>query len=265
MSARRLVVSAATVVALTGLVLVSLASIAAAKPSTATVKVELTDAGCPKRITAPAGKILFKVRNVDATSVTEFEVLKGDGILGEKESLTPGLSGEFALTLKAGRYTTYCPNGDRERGALVVRGATDLAATTVGECAPVGDISTATSRTAVSLDEWAIDFGGAEATAGNVGIEATNTGKRAHELVVLSGVDPNALPRDENGALDESGLPKGALIGEIEPFAAGTECSGVFALPPGEYVVVCNITNKPKSKHPVSHLAKGMVSRLTVR
>lgn len=263
MSVRRLAVIAVTLVAVIGVSLVTFVPVAAAKPSTVTVK--LTGAGCPKKIKAPAGKIVFEVKNVDAASVTEFEILKGDGILGEKENLTPGLSGEFTLTLKAGTYTTYCPNGDRERGKLVVTGATDLAATTVAECAPVGDLSTATSRNAVSLDEWVIDFGGAEATAGSVGIEATNAGKRAHELVVLSGVDANALPLDENGALDESGLPDGALIGEIEPFAPRTDCSGVFALPPGEYVVVCNITNTPKGKKPLSHLAKGMVSRLTVR
>ena len=263
MSVRRIIVTVATLAGLATVPLVALAPAASAKPST--VKVELTDAGCPKSITTKAGKIVFEVENVDATAVTEFEVLKGDGVLGEKENLTPGLSGEFTLTLKAGTYTTYCPNGERERGKLVVKGATDLAASKVGECVPVGDISTATSRTAVSLDEWVIDFGSAQPTSGSVGIDATNAGKRAHEVVVLSGVQADALPLDENGALDESGLPAGALIGEIEPFAAGTDCSGVFPLPPGEYVVVCNITNKPKSAHPVSHLEKGMLTTLTVR
>lgn len=238
----------------------------AAGAKTAKVEVKLTDAGCPKRLTAPAGKIRFEVENVDAASVTEFEVLKkGGGVLGEKENLTPGLSGDFTLTLKAGTYTTYCPGGDREKGTLVVKGTTALAASKVGECVPVGDISTATSRIGVTLDEWAIDFAAPEVASGAVGIEATNAGKKAHEVVVLSGVQPTALPVDENGALDEAGLPEGALIGEIEPFRAGTECNGVFALPPGEYVVVCNITDRPESKHPVSHLAKGMLTTLTVR
>jgi len=263
MSRRRIAVTGLATMVLAGAALAGLAPAAGAKSTT--VEVKLTDAGCPRRISAPAGKIVFEVENVDATSVTEFEILKGDGVLAEKENLTPGLSGEFTVTLKAGTYETYCPGGERERGKLVVKGSTDLAATKLGECAPVGDLSTATSRTAVSLDEWVIDFGAAEAAAGTVGIEAANTGKRAHEVVVLSGVQADALPLDENGALDESGLPDGALIGEIEPFAAGTDCSGVFTLPPGEYVVVCNITNRPKSKKPVSHLAKGMLTTLTVR
>jgi hypothetical protein len=230
-----------------------------------TVKVKLTDAGCPARISAKAGKIVFKVRNVDATSVSEFEILKGDDILGEKENLAPGLSGEFSVTLEAGTYTTYCPGAAREHGKLVVKGSTALPASKAGECAPVGDIATATSRVPVSLDEWVVDFGQAEVTAGAVGIEATNEGKRAHEVVVLQGVEADALPLDDNGALDEAGLPDGALVGEIEPFAAGTDCSGVFTLPPGEYVIVCNITNKATSPKPVSHLAKGMLTTLTVR
>jgi hypothetical protein len=257
-------VTTAMLAVLVAVPVVVVASAAGAK--TTTVEVKLTDAGCPKRISAPAGKIRFEVENVDAASVTEFEVLeKGGGVLGEKENLVPGLSGAFTLTLKAGTYTTYCPGGDRERGRLVVKGTTKLAASKVGECAPVGDISTATSRAKVTLDEWVIDFASGEVAPGEVGIEATNAGKKAHEVVVLGGVTADALPLDENGALDESGLPAGALIGEIEPFAAGTDCTGVFPLPPGEYVVVCNITDRPESKHPVSHLAKGMLTTLTVR
>lgn len=252
-------------VSLVGLVAQPAAAEKTNAEKTKKVKIELTDEGCPKKLTAPAGKIVFEVTNVDATSVSEFEILKGDGILGEKENLAPGLSGEFSLTLKAGTYTTYCPGGDRERGKLIVKGATALEASKAGACAPVGDLATATSRVPVSLDEWVVDFGLPEVAAGAVGIEATNEGKRAHEVVVLQGVAADALPVDANGALDEAGLPDGALVGEIEPFAAGTDCSGVFTLPPGEYVIVCNITNKATSAKPVSHLAKGMLTTLTVR
>ena len=95
-----------------------LASPAAAKSTT--VKVKLTDAGCPKKVTIKAGPTTFKIKNVDASSVSEFEILSGDKVIGEKENLSPGLSGQFSLTLKPGTYTTLCPGGDRERGKLVV-------------------------------------------------------------------------------------------------------------------------------------------------
>jgi iron uptake system component EfeO len=115
-SLRRVAIATVTVV---GVVAVA-ASPAAAKSTT--VKITLTDAGCPKRIEAKAGPTTFKVKNVDATSVSEFEVLSGDRVLGERENLAPGLSGEFSLTLEPGTYVTYCPGGEREKGKLVVTG-----------------------------------------------------------------------------------------------------------------------------------------------
>ena len=49
----------------------------------------------------PAGKTTFHVRNDGAGSISEFEVLDGKGaIVGEKESLTPGLDGRFDVTIE---------------------------------------------------------------------------------------------------------------------------------------------------------------------
>jgi len=82
---------------------------------------KLTDAGClPNSAKAPAGPIAFEVENAGTSAVTEFEILEGDSILGEKEDLSDGLSGSFSLTLDQGRYTIYCPGGSEERGTLTV-------------------------------------------------------------------------------------------------------------------------------------------------
>jgi iron uptake system component EfeO len=102
---------------------------------TKTISVKLTNAGCPKQLKTVAGPTTFKVKNVDADAVSEFEVLSGDRVLGEKENLSPGLSGEFTLTLKAGSYTTYCPGGERERGKLVVSGGGDTQLAPEGQSA----------------------------------------------------------------------------------------------------------------------------------
>jgi iron uptake system component EfeO len=84
---------------------------------------KLTDAGCePHDAKAPAGPINFEIENDGTTKVTEFEVLDGETILGEKENLSDGLSGSFALTLEQGEYVIYCPGGDEERGTLTVSG-----------------------------------------------------------------------------------------------------------------------------------------------
>lgn len=93
-------------------------------PANATeLSFQLTDAGCtPSNAKAPAGPIAFEVENAGTSKVTEFEVLKGDEIVGEKEDLTDGLSGSFTLTLDTGTYTIYCPGGADERGPLRVSG-----------------------------------------------------------------------------------------------------------------------------------------------
>jgi iron uptake system component EfeO len=86
-----------------------------------TLSFKLTDAGCePATARAPAGPIFFKVENAGTTKVSEFEVLDGTKILGEKENLSEGFSGDFSLTLEKGTYTLYCPGGDHERGTLTV-------------------------------------------------------------------------------------------------------------------------------------------------
>lgn len=85
---------------------------------------KLTDAGCePHDAKAPAGPIVFEVENAGTSAVSEFEVLDGETILGEKENLAAeGLTGSFSLTLEKGEYTLYCPGGADERGTLTVSG-----------------------------------------------------------------------------------------------------------------------------------------------
>ncbi len=83
----------------------------------------LTDAGCePHDAKAPAGPVVLEVENAGTSKVSEFEVLEGDTILGEKEDLAAGLSGSFSLDLEPGEYTLYCPGGSDERGKLTVTG-----------------------------------------------------------------------------------------------------------------------------------------------
>jgi iron uptake system component EfeO len=100
---------------------------------------ELTDAGCvPSSTSAPAGPIVFEVKNAGTTAVTEIEIMEGDSILGEKENLSAGLSAGFSLTLDKGEYTIYCPGGSEERGTLTVSGETNATASAPDEGAAIG-------------------------------------------------------------------------------------------------------------------------------
>ena len=96
---------------------------AAAKGATK-VSIELTDAGCTTSpASAAAGPVTFSVKNNGASKVSEAELLRGDIIMGEKENLSPGLSGSFSLHLESGKYQVYCPNASTEKSAFTVTGA----------------------------------------------------------------------------------------------------------------------------------------------
>jgi iron uptake system component EfeO len=108
------------------------ASAGAEPASVTTVKVDLTPSGCPlPTATIAAGPVTFKVTNTSADAVTEYEVLSGDTIMGEKENLAVGLSGEFSLSLKPGKYTGYCPDATTEKSAFTVTGAAATSSTGV--------------------------------------------------------------------------------------------------------------------------------------
>jgi hypothetical protein len=134
----------------------------------------------------------------------------------------------------------------------------------IAECKPVGDIQSADTRVSVLLDEWVVDVGVPSAPAGRIGFVNENVGEEPHELVVVRGVGPTELPLDSDGALDETALPDGALVGEVEPFPPGETCDGVFELEADEYTLLCNIVETEESGEVESHLAEGMVTTFTV-
>ncbi|GAB4013333.1 iron uptake system protein EfeO [Nocardioides ultimimeridianus] len=73
--------------------------------------------------TVPAGPVTFTIKNQSATGITEFEVLDGERIIGEKENVITGLpAASLTLTLGGGEYTLYCPAAATEKTALKVTG-----------------------------------------------------------------------------------------------------------------------------------------------
>lgn len=83
----------------------------------------LTDEGCdPVDAEVAAGPVTFNVSNDGTSAHTEFEVLDGDTILGERENITEGLSASFTLTLEEGEYGIRCA-ASGEGGTLTVTGS----------------------------------------------------------------------------------------------------------------------------------------------
>jgi iron uptake system component EfeO len=96
----------------------------ATDPNGETVKVGISDAGCsPATLKLTAGAKNFEVAATGSGKVTEYEILDGTRILGERENITPGVTAKFSLKLPAGEYASYCPNGSTaEYGKVIVSG-----------------------------------------------------------------------------------------------------------------------------------------------
>lgn len=103
------------------------------------VRVSLGNDGCQADpATVAAGPTTFTIKNEGGSSVSEAELVSGSRILGEKEGLTPGLSGSFSLDLKPGSYQLYCPNAKTERSAFTVTGTSSAASASSSSAAAAG-------------------------------------------------------------------------------------------------------------------------------
>jgi iron uptake system component EfeO len=88
------------------------------------VAITLTSADCvPAPASVPAGLVTFEITNKGASAVSEAELLKGSTVLGEKENLTPGLSGSLSLRLEPGSYVVACPNATTDHAEFTVTGS----------------------------------------------------------------------------------------------------------------------------------------------
>jgi hypothetical protein len=237
-----------------------------------TISVAVTPAGCdPFDIKADPGKTTFNVENKDANDITEIELLLGDKVVGEKENLTPGLTGSFDVDLQAGQtYTLLCPGGTQHaKGTVVVSGgsasgsgsasseAAGSNSSSNGACPPAPDLTKASSNEFATLKDFTINLASPELSQGSIAINAANTGPSAHEIVIVKGIAPGDLPTKSDGSVDEDKLPPGAKVGELEKFAPGNTCSALFDMPAGDYTLFCNIVDATGS-----HFKQGMVTTM---
>ncbi len=103
---------------------VSAAAGTSANGGPVTVSISITDAkGCTATPdTVPAGAVTFDVKNLDATGITELELVSDQRIVGERENLTPGFGSTFSVRVDGGSYQIYCPGGATERTPFTVTG-----------------------------------------------------------------------------------------------------------------------------------------------
>ncbi|WP_255649777.1 iron uptake system protein EfeO [Frankia sp. ArI3] len=124
-----------------------------------TVNVTITSKACtPDVSTIPSGPTIFKVVNKGADAVTEAELVDGDTIIGEKENITPGLSGTFSLNVKAGKYQLYCPGADTEKVDFTVTQAAGSAPAATHSAEVTTALTTATTGYATYVRQQVADL-----------------------------------------------------------------------------------------------------------
>lgn len=115
-------------------------------------------------------------------------------------------------------------------------------------------------RVSVELKEWSVTPDKRDlAAGGKVTFTAKNAGTMEHELVILRSRFPvDALPTAEGKVKEETA---GEVIGEIEEFPPNEEREVTLDLPPGNYILFCNVSGTAESE---GHYRKGMRAALTV-
>lgn len=150
-----------------------------------------------------------------------------------------------ALPVIAGILVGGCGGGD------------ETSATTTNETAGEATTGAPGQATVIQMGEFFFEPKNATVKAGKTTIEAPNTGKVEHELVLFkTTMSPAKLPTEANGGVDEEKMDKIAEEGgEIPDVEAGETKSEEFELTQGKYVMFCNLPG---------HYAAGMYGTLTV-
>jgi uncharacterized cupredoxin-like copper-binding protein len=114
----------------------------------------------------------------------------------------------------------------------------------------------------VTLQEFAVLPAQDSAPAGSITFQVENTGPEdVHEFVVIrTDLAPDALPTDENGAVEEEGEGM-EVIDEIEDIPVGETENRTVDLDAGSYVLICNIYDEEEQE---AHYAMGMRTAFTV-
>jgi hypothetical protein len=125
------------------------------------------------------------------------------------------------------------------------------------------------STAKITLQEFSIVSHPGLVRSGKVKLDVDNVGSITHELVIVRAVSASALPKVKKageravGAIDEEAIAETDKMGETGDVAAGTSVTKTFDLPPGTYVMFCNIDNK-SSGTVVNHFTHGMAAPLIV-
>lgn len=125
------------------------------------------------------------------------------------------------------------------------------------------------SASTVTLQEFSIAAKPGLVKAGKVTLTVKNAGAMVHELVIVRAASPGALPtvvkagERSVGAINEEVIKEADKMGEAGEVTPGKQVTTSFTLPPGTYVMFCNIDTKTGSTT-LNHFTHGMATTLVV-
>jgi uncharacterized cupredoxin-like copper-binding protein len=144
-------------------------------------------------------------------------------------------------------------SGTTAAGATSTTAASGTSTTAAG-----GSATTAAGSVAVTLNPTSVEAS-TSLKAGAVTFAIKNGDSRnQHEFVVMKGKFAE-LAKTSNGAVDETKLAAGALVGRTDKIAGGGSTTATYTLAAGNYVLLCNINSGPNS-----HAAEGQRLDVTV-
>ncbi|MBM4409892.1 MAG: hypothetical protein FJ037_00955 [Chloroflexi bacterium] len=118
---------------------------------------------------------------------------------------------------------------------------------------PTGTPAAAHSNVAVTLKDFGVTTTPGSVPAGHITFITHNAGATPHELVVVkTDLAPDRLPQVDQKFVD---VKQVQVLAETEPFDGGTKPELTAELPPGRYVLLCNVA---------SHYISGMYAAFTV-
>ena len=235
------------------------------------VRVTLSEWSVTPSVTAVgAGQIYFLVNNAGPTDPHEFVIIRSDlpidklpqddtgfvpedevDFVGEIEEFAPGSRASGVFNLTPGRYILLCNITELEDGEWESHYGEGMRVEFIVEAPSAAD-----TTVPVVLSEWSVSPSVTTVKAGNIEFVATNAGPvDPHELVIIrSDLPIDKLPQDDTGFVPEDEVD---FVGEIEEFEPGTTASGIFALSPGRYILLCNIVELEEGEWE-SHYGEGM-------
>jgi uncharacterized cupredoxin-like copper-binding protein len=165
------------------------------------------------------------------------------------------LAGLAVAVLPLAVLVAACGSDEGEVTGIVVPTATQLSDVTPDVTEPTGEATPVNETVDVAHGEWYVDTSQDTVDAGTVTFNVTNTGKILHNFkVARTDLDPGALPVDTStSTVDETQLDILAASSDLAP---GELQQVVVDLPPGHYVLFCNIA---------SHYQAGVYTGFTVK